>query len=598
MLNTIKELFSLLTPAQKRKIYLFQVLVIIMAMFEVLAIASIAPFMALVSNIELLDGDGFLAQMFINSGLENKMDFLFLIGLGVLLMLILSSLTSIFTYRKLALFGASLGVEMADRLYKYYIEQDWLFHTSTTSAQLTKQISVEAQRVSSQVIQSLLQMNARVVLVLFIAVAIFVYNPIVSISGLALFSLAYFIVFKTVKKRLEQNGQDISDISTERFRLMNEAFGGIKDLLVLGRKHIFINSFEETGKTLARASSSNLILGHLPRYIMELIAIGGMIVLILVMVKVNSSDTANILPMLAVFGLAAFKLMPALQNTYHYVTVIKSNLAAYATIREDLFKSSSFNVDTTPKLDEKISCQRTIQLQNLNFTYPKKSDKAIDNLSLDIHAQQSIGIVGSSGSGKTTLVDIILGLITPQSGKFLVDDTVIDHTNIHQWQKSIGFVSQSIFLTEGTIAENIAFGLRPDQINPKRVERAAKLSHLHNFIDDLAEGFQTRVGERGVQLSGGQRQRIGIARALYHDSEILIFDEATSALDGITENIIMQAINDFQGSKTIIMIAHRLKTIQDCDQIFFIERGKVVDKGTFDQLLESNPKFAEMSKHA
>ena len=209
-----------------------------------------------------------------------------------------------------------------------------------------------------------------------------------------------------------------------------------------------------------------------------------------------------------------------------------------------------------------------------------------------------IGIVGSSGSGKSTLIDIILGLLPPQSGRMYIDDTLVTKDNIRGWQNNLGFVPQSIFLSEGSIAENIAFGIPADEIDYDQVMKAISLAHLTELVEELPEGINTKVGERGVQLSGGQRQRIGIARALYNEADILIFDEATSALDGITEKIIMDAIHDFTGQKTIIMIAHRLKTVQKCDTIYLMEKGRVIDQGTYQQLVENNPKFREMAEHS
>ena len=222
----------------------------------------------------------------------------------------------------------------------------------------------------------------------------------------------------------------------------------------------------------------------------------------------------------------------------------------------------------------------------------------LNQLSMTIPANSVIGVVGPSGAGKSTLIDIFLGLIEPQEGQLIVDHTIINGQNRRSWQNSIGFVAQSIFLSEGTIAENIAFGISHDQIDLEQVQKVIKLAYLDEFIQTLNDGVNTRVGERGVQLSGGQRQRIGIARALYHKAEVIVFDEATSSLDGVTEKMIMDAIHDFSGKKTIILIAHRLKTVQKCDKIFFINNGKVADQGTYQELLENNEHFKKMAMHA
>ena len=246
----------------------------------------------------------------------------------------------------------------------------------------------------------------------------------------------------------------------------------------------------------------------------------------------------------------------------------------------------------------KIHLAKNIVLSNISFRYPGKSKLAIDELSMEISAKSVVGIVGPSGSGKSSLIDVILGLISPQEGVVKIDDVLLNYNNINDWQKKVGFVAQSIFLSEGSIAENIAFGLPTNEIDFNKIYEVLKLANLEELIQSLENGIDTKVGERGVQLSGGQRQRIGIARALYCETDLFVFDEATSSLDGITERLIMNAINKFKGDKTIIIVAHRLKTIQNCDCIFYIDNGKLIDHGTYDQLIKSNVNFKEMALHS
>lgn len=597
MFQLIKEIFSLLTSAQKKQFYLLQVLVIIMAIMEITAISSIAPFMSIISNMSVIHEGGIATQLYQFMGIKDDYDFVFALGLSILVFLVISASFSILTFKLLANFGAKLGVELSSRLYKYYLNQNWLFHSNDSSARLTKQVSVEAIRLANSVIQPLLQMSARVVLALLISIGIFMYDPTVALMGITIFLGFYLIIYRLVRSRLKHNGQVISDVTTQRFRLMNEGYGGIKDIILLGARRGFVDQFEDSGKPFAKATSENMILGFLPRYIMELIAFGSMILLILVMVKTNQEGLSGIIPIIALYALAAFKLLPALQQSYHYLTIIKGNISAFYSVRDDLLDSFKF-IESEHDSKEIFNPKSSITLDQITFTYPNKQTPALNQLSMNIHANQSIGIVGSSGSGKSTCIDVLLGLIQPEKGRLLIDGKEIDSDNLRAWQNSIGFVPQSIFLSEGSIAENIAFGVMPEQIDYERVKQVTEMTHLATLIDGLEHGLATKVGERGVQLSGGQRQRIGIARALYHQSSVLVFDEATSALDGITENGIMDAIREFQGQKTIIMIAHRLKTIQHCDQIFILENGTLVDSGTFDELLESNEHFAELAKFA
>ncbi|WP_287022058.1 ABC transporter ATP-binding protein [Psychrobacter sp.] len=570
-----------------------------MAFMELLGIASIGPFMALVADTQLLETNEILNRVYIASGTATHTEFLFIAGSFVLLMLGIASILSVVTTWRLSLFAFSVGTEIGDRLYSYYLQKDWLFHASGSSAQLTKQIATESLRVTNAIILPLIQMNARIVLAVFISAGIFIYNPIIATVGVILFVSGYVIIYKVIRKRIMLYGQHVSTTSTDRFRLMNEGFGGIKDILLYNRSHDFVEQFQKSGKLLAHAQGVNTALGQAPRYLMELLAFGAMISLVLVLLTTRDGNLSQVLPVLAVYALAGFKLLPALQQIYGSVTTIRGNTAAFDAIKIDLLESlRSQNNKSSSTSSINLVDAKDIRINNVSFNYPSKKTAALSNLTINIPVNTTVGFVGESGSGKSTTIDLILGLITPDKGQLLLDDIVIDSNNISAWQQRIGFVPQSIFLSEGSITENIAFGLCSEDINLEKVKQAVKMSHLDALVDSLPTGLDTKVGERGVQLSGGQRQRIGIARALYNDADILVFDEATSALDGITEKVIMDAIQELSGKKTIIMIAHRLKTVEKCDTIYLMEQGEVVEQGTYNDLITNNLKFKRMAEHA
>ena len=599
MLNLIKQLFSLLTSKQRKRFYVLQVLVVIMAFSEIIGVASIVPFMALVGDISLLQQDTLIKSIYNASGVKTDFQFLFLLGIGVLAMLCISAVVSALTTWRLSMFAEKIGTEIADRLYQHYLKQDWLFHATGSSAQLTKQISNETIRVTNQVLLPLMHMNARVVLTLMMSVGLFAFDPLVAIIGLSAFALAYLILYKLVRKKLHQNGQIISRVTESRFRLMNEGFGGIKDVLLLGRDEDFISRFNATGTALAHTQGTNSGIAHIPRYFMELVAFGSVISLVLYLIASHQGQLGAVLPILSVYALAGFKLLPAFQNIYFSIAGIKGNISAFESIKQDLIDSThTINSPMVATQHSPLSFKRHITLKDINFTYPNKPQPALDKINLSIPVNSVTGIVGSSGSGKSTLIDLILGLIQAQHGEFCIDNTPITDQNRRLWQSKIGFVPQSIFLSEGTIAENIAFGIPQNKINLNQVRHALTLAHLDDLVQTLDQNIHTTIGERGIQLSGGQRQRIGIARALYHEAEALIFDEATSALDGITERLIMEAIHDFAGKKTIIMVAHRLKTIQKCDNIFLMDKGQVIAQGTYQHLVKTNEVFKRMTMHA
>lgn len=598
MFEVIKQLFSLLTSSQKRRFYALQILVVIMAFMEIVGVSSIIPFMALVGDMNQLQQDTVIARIYNATGISSETQFVFMLGVVVLIMLLISAMISMFTTWRLSMFAHKIGVEIADTLYTHYLKQGWLFHATGSSAQLTKKVATEASRVTNGIIIPLMKMNARFVFALFMSLTIFIYDPIVAITGISVFSLSYFILYKMVALRLENNGEAVSLVNEQRFRLMNEGFGGIKDVLLLGRDTDFIQRFNQTGQIFAYSLGNTEALTELPRYFMELIAFGSMISLLLYLIGTHDGNLGMILPILSVYALATFKLLPALQQGYVSLGHIRANTSAFKSIQQDLTDSLQTK-SLSPELGHEYLCpKKEILLDNVTFTYPGKEIPALVKLNISIKANKVIGIVGPSGAGKSTLIDVLLGLIDPQEGQLKIDDTVIDKYNCRSWQNTIGFVAQSIFLSEGTFAENVAFGVPQDKIDLEKVQKALNLAHLTELLDTLEHGIHTKVGERGVQLSGGQRQRVGIARALYHEAEVLVFDEATSSLDGITEKMIMDAIDDFSGEKTIIMIAHRLKTIQNCDQIFLMDKGSVIDQGTYQELIKSNDHFKSMAKHA
>lgn len=600
MFDQLKELYALLDRRQRSRLARLQLLVLCMSFAEVFGVMSIGPFMGMVSDFTLIQSNPVLRSLYEQSGLSDPEYFLFWFGACVLLALFLASVISIFTSWKLSFYAHRTGSELATRLYTYYMQREWLFHAAGNSAQLTNRIAQECGRVTGSVIRPLLQLISSLVLAFVMATAVFIYDPVIASIGILTFVTAYILLYFTIRVILAKYGQRITDSQSLRFKLMNEGFGGIKDVLLLGRQLYFDKRFEKASDAYADAFAATQVLAQVPRYAMEFVAFGLVITLVLLVLHVGDGEAPNILPSLSVFALAGFKLLPAFQQVYACISSIRVNLAAFNSVKEEL-RESQFCRPPDMSLGigkhRGMSLVEEIRFENIRFSYTMKR-LVLDDLTFSIKANKVVGIVGASGCGKSTTIDILLGLISPDRGQLLVDGEPIRKSNLREWQNTLGFVSQSIFLADSSIRENIAFGIEPDQINEDQVKAAARKAHLEELISSLPEGIDTRVGERGIQLSGGQRQRIGIARALYNDAKILIFDEATSALDGITEKIIMDSIHDFGGHKTIVMIAHRLATVKKCDVIYLMERGKIVDSGAYDDLLQRNKLFQKMASHA
>ena len=597
MFSVVKKLFALLNESQRKRFYLLQLLVVFMAILEIISVASIIPFMTLVGDISQLHGKSTMAIIYSASDLSSY-EFMFLLGVAVLGTLLISSLFSMFTLWKLSMFATQVGTEISDSLYSYYLNKCWLFHASGSSAQLTKKIAGEAGRVSKGIVMPLMQINARIVLAMFICIGIFIYDVKVAVIGLFFFSSAYLILYKLVRTYLLRNGRTISDMNGQRFELMNEAFGGIKDILLLGRANVFVSRFKQTSHTLAFSQGTNTALTQVPVYLMQLIAFGSMISLVLYLISSHSGELGLILPILSVYGLATFKLIPAFQHIYSSLGAIKSNIPALESIQEDLNDSNKISLESNKKDSRFLRLNKSVSLRNISFCYPGKDELILKQINITISANSVVGIVGPTGSGKSTLINILLGLIEPKTGKLFVDQKKINERNRRSWQNSIGYVAQNIFLSEGSVAENVAFGIPKEEIKLDKVYKSLELANILDHVMSLENGINTKVGERGIKLSGGQQQRIGIARALYNESNVLILDEATSSLDGHTEKVIMNSILEFSGKKTIIMIAHRLKTVERCDQIFLINEGLLVDQGTYQELIERNQVFRNMAAHA
>lgn len=597
MFELIRGLIGCFSERQKKQILTLQVIIVAMSFVEVVGIASIAPFMALVSDISLLKNNETYKFLFEMSGLSNANDFLIVSGVLVLFALCCSAIFSIFSIWISSKYGLGIGVEFSNRLFRLYLNRDWSFHLNNNSSLLTKQIATESGRVTNGIIIPLLQLNSRFILVLFILIGIFYINPWVAFFGVILFFSLYFLIYNVVRNRLKKHGGVISEKSAARFKLMSEGFGGIKEIIISDKSDFFVKKFENAGLALVRAQASNTVLVQVPRYVVELIAFTVVVFLLIFLTYKYDGVVNKILPEIALYALAGFKLLPALQQIYSNIASIKTNTPAFENIKNDLIiKGGECGVFVVNEnISKDINDYFNITLKDVSFDYAGRGGFLIDRFNIDIPVNSKIGIVGESGAGKSTLIDLIIGLVKPTSGRLYLDDEAIDAAKIKSYRSNIGFVPQNIFLTSASIAENIAFGVECSDIDIDRINVCVELANLLKFIEAMPEGVFTKVGERGVQLSGGQRQRLGIARALYNDPKIVVFDEATSALDGITEKAIVKSINDISESRTIIVVAHRLNTIKNCDLIILMRNGSLVDKGSFDDLYERNEYFRKLA---
>jgi ATP-binding cassette, subfamily B, bacterial PglK len=407
------------------------------------------------------------------------------------------------------------------------------------------------------------------------------------------FGILYGSIYGLLRKRLTRLGSMRNLANSIRFKTLSEVFSGIKDVKLGGYEQVFLKKYDDQAKIFASAQSSAAIAGQLPKYALEAIAFGGVVAVCLFLMR-SARGLEEALPMLALYALAGYRMMPALQHTYAQLALLRFSDKALDALCEDL--SAVEKTRTTASARGELTLRQSIEFDRVCYRYPGSTRKILDEVSLRIPARSTVGLVGSTGSGKTTTVDILLGLLLPATGKLLVDGVALSPLNLRTWQSMIGYVPQHIYLTDDTVAANIAFGVdSPGEIDSDALIQAAKAARIYEFIvNELPEGFDTMIGERGVRLSGGQKQRLGIARALFRKPQVLILDEATSALDTVTERSVMDEIYALSTELTIVLIAHRLSTVKHCDRIFLLNAGQCVAQGSYDELLQTNPDFQLM----
>jgi ATP-binding cassette, subfamily B, bacterial PglK len=587
----LKLLIGTFSKADKRKFYQLQILVFLMTIVQIVSIASFAPFILLISDKSTLESSNFLAIAYEYSGLT-KDRFIFYAGLLLIFLIVMSSLLSIVINWMLYKFSNNLGMNLSTRLLNYYLRQNYLFHVTHSSSFLMKQIIIEVRRVGDGIVTPLIQMSSNILFIFFVSVSLTFYNPIIIVSGGSILFGFYLLIYIVTKSKIQINGQNLTDKSLLRSNITLNSLGGIRDIIHMNKQSFFVSKFENASNSFARSQALNTVFGLIPKFIVEFVVLCVIVLSLIFFIEPGTDAFEKLVPVIVVFGLLFIKLIPAFQAVFGNLAKIKSNLPAFDSLRKDFLKMQEpVNVEN---MNKAFTFNKLIEMKNLHYKYPGNRTRVLNGLDLTIRKNTTTGLVGYSGSGKSTLADILVGLLELDEGQILVDGKVLDSTNYHLFNKKIGFVSQSIFLLDASIRENIAFGEENDAIDDVKMNNAIKQANLDNLLDDMPEGILTEVGERGIQLSGGQVQRIAIARALYTECEVLIFDEATSALDGITEKYILDSVTKLQGTKTILMIAHRLTTLSGCDSIYVIDKGVVNDVGDFKSLSRNSSIFKQM----
>ncbi len=590
-MQTLKKILYLLTSREYKQAILLLIMVTIMALLDVIGVASILPFMAVVTNPDIIETNLILNRIFQASnkfGVENYTQFLFFLGLFVFLLLITSLLFKAFTTYVQVRFTKMREYSISKRIFENYLHQPYSWFLNRNSADLGKTILSEVAMIVSYGITPLINIVSKGLVALALTVLLIIVD--VKLAAIVAFTMgsAYGLIYFFTNSYLEKAGEQRVENNRLRFMAVNEAFGASKEVKVGSLEQFFIERYSDSAKSYSKLQALVIILSQLPRFFLEAVAFGGIMLMILYLMTQKGSFNSAI-PLISLYVFAGYRLIPSMQGIFTSFNQLSYVDSSLNSLYEDLKNLKKPNIKQDSK---KITFNKTIALKNICYNYPNSSKTALKNVNINVLAQTSVGLVGVTGSGKTTTIDVILGLLNAQKGTLEVDGQIITKNNYRAWQSLIGYVPQYIYLSDDNVSANIAFGKNIKNIDQNAVEKAAKIANLHDFvINELPKEYQTNIGERGVKLSGGQKQRIGIARALYHDPQILILDEATSALDHTTENILMEAIANIGKNKTIIIIAHRLSTVKNCDKIYLFDKGEIKKEGTFEELITADFKL-------
>ena len=600
-MHYIRKLLKLLTKRERRQLALLTFAMLIMAFMEVVGVGAIGPFMRVAADPSVVERTPVLLWLYNLLGITDMRYFIAVLGI-IFFMVILGTngFTTVVMYY-LFRWSDMRAYTLGRRLFSQYLYQPYSYFLDHNTSELAKNILAEVQQVLRQAIRPGIELMTRGMVAAAILLFLVISSPLVALVVTLVLGGTYAVVFGLIRKRLTRIGTRIRQLNRERFKISGESFGAIKDVKILGKEPVFEEQFARASKNFAWQHAKRQIITGLPHYIIEAVALGLVVLLVVVMI-VRGGDFAEVIPLISVYAFAGYRLMPALRVIFKNAGALRSSgpivQALYddLTIGADTVEESRGAALKLSKNIERLPFVNEIRLKEVHFSYPTSAEPVLKDINLTIRKNSTIGFIGPTGCGKTTLVDIILGLLKAE-GTLMSDNTIISDTNVRNWQLNFGYVAQQIFLADDTVTRNIAFGVHTSDINQEAVEKAAKIAHLDEFVrNEMPQGYETLVGERGVRLSGGQRQRVGIARALYHDPDILVLDEATSALDNLTEQAVMDAIDELMGAKTIIMIAHRLSTVQKADTIFLLDKGSIAAEGSYDELMKKSAAFRKMAK--
>lgn len=590
--GVLARLLGLLDTTERLELLKLLPWVIFAALFEIVGVAAVIPFLSLLSDPASIGSVPFIGAWL--TGLDmDPIVLLRWLGLGVAVSITLVNIVMILTNWKLLRFSWGLNHRVSSRLLKHYLAQRYDFLLNRNSASLANNVLQEVTRITEQGVGATVELMAKSVAALAIVGFLISLDPALAVISLLSLVGAYAAIYIVTKGLLGRIGREATALNASRLRIVNEALGGFKELKVMGREATVMEQYLIPSRRYADVRAISSALSRLPRFALEAVAVGGMVVIASLMAGRSGSFSSTV-PILGAYAFAGLRLMPALQSIFSAVTQIRFAAGAIEAVEADFAQAKEFDAGISDARPARLEFDERIELKAVSYSYPNASRPALKGVDLSIPKCGRVALVGRTGSGKTTLADVILGLLPPAEGLIEVDGVGIERENLASYRQLFGYVPQNIFLTDGTVFQNVAFGVLAEKIDEDAVRRACEAAQLHDFImNDLPERYDTVVGERGIRLSGGQRQRIGIARALYYDPPVLIFDEATSALDVHTERAVYTALDAIAKTRTVITIAHRLETVADAELVVVMEQGQIQERGPAPEILARYRKQAK-----
>jgi ABC-type bacteriocin/lantibiotic exporter with double-glycine peptidase domain len=571
-----------LSPQQRKSWIKLFLITIVGSFLEAVGVGLVVPFISFIVSTKFAL-PLFITELWPQIATVSKSELVIFVTSIFLSFYFLKSLFALWLTVRQTGFYYSLQETITGRLFRSYLSKDYTFHLTNNSAKLLSNTITESMQFSVGFTAPLLFILNDIFIAVFILIVLFIVEPISALIAISLFGSLSVFLFAVSKKKSANWGTIRQSMERLRIKSAQEGFNGIKDIKLSGRDDIFIDQYLKHTNSSLVAGRNQSILQQIPKIFLEFVAVFSLCGIIIFLYLLG--DSGKVITVLGVFSAASFKLLPTFSRLVQSCQALVYQKPVVSLIHEELVSNKSPVKPINGSSNKRMNFERKITISDLSFCYEGSNKSAILNINLDLAAGKMFGFIGSSGAGKSTLIDCILGLIELSSGSLSVDGEVITKGNVKEWQKNIGYVPQFIYLLDASLRENIAFGISADFIDEKKLENAINKAQLSDFVSELPKGLDTFVGERGVRLSGGQRQRIGIARALYNDPSILVLDEATSALDIETESEVMNAVESLQGSRTIIIIAHRFSTIKNCDYIYKLENGRVVLEGNPNEVL-------------